>query len=180
MPVRDNERKLAELILYVSAKYANDPNFGAVKLNKALFFPDFSAYGSWGHTITGAQYQHQPEGPTVVRMLPVLRDLVNDGDLVIQTVDSYGYQQKRTLNLRSANLNLFSGNEIALVDAWLERLRPMNATEVSLYSHGTAGWQLTSNGDLIDPKTVYIAWGEPTAADIKRGQQLARQYGLLA
>ena len=61
MMMLDNERKLAELILYISQRYATDPNFGMVKLNKALYFPDFSAYASWGETITGAEYQHLPE-----------------------------------------------------------------------------------------------------------------------
>ena len=180
MAIQENERKLAELVLYISQKYANDPNFGQVKLNKALFFPDFTAYGSWGQTITGAQYQHNPEGPTVLRMLPLLAALTADGSLEVQRVSTYGYTQKRTVNLRNPNLSLFSGKEIALVDTWVERLRPMNGKQVSDYSHETAAWRLTATGEIIDPKTVYIAWSTPTSADIKRGQAIAEMYGLLA
>jgi hypothetical protein len=180
MSIDPNERKLAELILYISQKYANDPYFGAVKLNKAIFFPDFTAYASWGETITNAEYQHQPEGPTVYRMLPILDALQAEGALVIQHVDFYGLKQKRTVNLRPPDLSYFDGREIAVVDGWLETLRPMTGTQVSRISHETAGWKLTSNCEKIDPKSVFIGWREPNAAEIRRGQELALRFGLLA
>jgi hypothetical protein len=179
MQMKNEERKLAELILYISQKYANDPNYGSVKLNKALFFPDFNAYASWGRTITEAEYQHQPEGPTLLRMLPVLEALKDERAIAIQPVQYFGYPQKRPVNLRDPDLIHFSGKEIALVDAWLERLRPMNAREVSEYSHETAGWRTTKNGEIIRPQTVFIGWSKPSAAEILRGQELAATRGLL-
>lgn len=180
MQMLDSERKLAEMILYISKQYATDPHFGSVKLNKALFFPDFTAYASWGETITGAQYQHQPEGPTVIRMLPVLDALKSENAIAIQPVDRFGFVQKRPVNLREPDLIHFSGRQIALVDAWLEKLRPMNAKEVSDFSHGTAGWRTTRNGQLIKPSTVFIGWSEPSSAEIIRGQELAAQHGMMA
>ena len=176
----DSERKLAELILYISQRYTTDPNFGMVKLNKALYFPDFSAYASWGETITSAEYQHLPEGPAIVRMLPVLEALRDEDAIAIQPMDRFGFLQKRPVNLRDPDLIHFSGKEIALVDAWIERLRPMNAKEVSDFSHGTAGWRTTKNGDIIKPETVFIGWTDPSAAEIARGQELARKYSLSA
>ena len=180
MSVQPNERKLAELILYISQKYADDQSFGQVKLNKALFFSDFTSFGIFGQTITGAEYQHLPEGPAVLRMLPVQRALREEGSFAIQELTSYGYKQKKPVNLRSPNLSLFSGEEIALVDEWVERLRPMNGKQVSDYSHKTAAWEFTKQGEIIDPKLVYIAWGKPNAAEVRRGQEIAAEYGLLA
>ena len=179
MLMLNSERKLAELILYISQQYATDPHFGSVKLNKALFFPDFSAHASWGETITGAQYQHQPEGPTVMRMIPIMVALTDEGAIALQLVDRFGFTQKRPVNLRSPDLIHFSGREIALVDAWLEKLRPMNAREVSDLSHQTAGWRTTQNGDIIEPNTVFIGWSRPSAAEVIRGQELAKQHGLM-
>lgn len=180
MMMLDNERKLAELILYITQKYADDPNFGMVKLNKALYFPDFSAYGSWGQTITGAEYQHLPEGPALVRMLPVIDALKHEDAIAIRPTDRFGFIQKRPIHLRDPDLIHFSGREIALVDAWIERLRPMNAREVSAFSHETAGWRTTKDGEIITPGTVFIGWSEPSVAEIIRGQELARKYGLTA
>ena len=177
--IQANERKLAELILYISQKLADDPYFGATKLHKALFFPDFTAYASWGESITGAEYQHLKEGPTVRRLLPVQDALRDEGDLAIQPTNCFGYPQKRPVNLREPDLSVFDAREIALVDAWLDRLRPMTATEVSRLSHETAGWQVTRDGETISPKSVFIGWVKPDAAEIRRGRELAALHGLL-
>lgn len=180
MAIQKHEQKLAELILYISQKFANDPYFGSVKLHKALFFPDFTAYASWGESITGAEYHHQKQGPMVYRMLPIQKELIKDGSLAIQPVDFFGYRQDRTVNLREPDLSFFTGKEIALIDAWIERLRPMTATQASDLSHDVAGWSITSEGETISPKTVFIGWSKPDEAEIKRGQELAKQHGLLA
>jgi hypothetical protein len=180
MPVQENERKLAELILYISQKCANHYYFGQMKLNKLLFFCDFSAYGKWGTTITNAEYQHLPKGPTVYRMLPVQDALKSDGALAIQPTDCFGFQQNRPVNLRQPDLNLFTGPEIALVDSWIERLKPMSSNDVSRLSHSTAGWSITKDSEIIDPKTVFLAWSEPSAFEIQRGLELAAQHGLVA
>ncbi len=180
MDVQPNKRKLAELILYICQKYASDPYFGATKLNKALFFADFIAFASWGETITGAEYQHLPEGPAVYRMLPVQEALVAERALAIQHVEFHGKQQNRPVNLRAPDLSYFSGREIAVVDEWLELLRPLSAKDVSLISHQTASWRLTSDREKIDPRTVFIGWRVPNAAEVRRGKELAAKYGLLA
>lgn len=51
-----DSRRLKELMLYVSERLFDDPSFGAVKLNKVLYFSDLIAYSSLGHPITGATY----------------------------------------------------------------------------------------------------------------------------
>ena len=50
-------KKLRELILYICDKSKNHPKkLGMVKLNKILFFSDFTAYLRHGSSITGAKY----------------------------------------------------------------------------------------------------------------------------
>ena len=55
--------KFRELIVYICKKSEGDPTFGAVKLNKILYYADFAAYRILGKPITGAQYQKLREGP---------------------------------------------------------------------------------------------------------------------
>ena len=50
-----NAEKFRELLVYVSKKCEDDPTFGAVKLNKILYYADFAAYRQGGKPITGAQ-----------------------------------------------------------------------------------------------------------------------------
>jgi hypothetical protein len=98
----------------------------------------------------------------------------------IQPTSCGVYRQKRPVNLREPDLTPFTGREIALVDGWIDRLRPASAAQVSNMSHQTAAWNLTNNYETIDPRSVWLAWGEPTAPQIQRGQELAAKYGLLA
>jgi Protein of unknown function (DUF4065) len=176
-PETDADKRLAEMILYVSQKCASDYFFGETKLHKILFFSDFSAFGDWGRTITGVEYHHQDQGPMVRRMLPVMQTLKNNQALAMQPTNCGGFRQNRPVNLRDPDLSLFSGAEIALVDGWIERLRSASATQVSKMSHDTAAWRLTDSYETIDPRTVWIGWTDPTAAEIQRGRELAEKYG---
>ena len=55
-----NEQKFKELVIYIAGRCESDPYFGAVKLNKLLFFSDFFAYAKLGNPITGAEYMKLP------------------------------------------------------------------------------------------------------------------------
>ena len=122
MPIPE-ERKLAELILYISQKCAQDPDFGATKLNKILYFSDFFAYGNWGESITNCEYQNLRGGPAPRRLLLVRDQLKSDGHLVIQPVYlPSGVVQHRTVNLREPDLTDFKSREIALVDNVIDKL----------------------------------------------------------
>lgn len=74
-----SEEKLRELILYIAYKSKADPRCGAVKLNKLLYYADFTAYRLLGRSITGAEYQHLQEGPAPRRGLPAQEKLKRDG-----------------------------------------------------------------------------------------------------
>src|SRR5438067_8225208 len=96
-----DDRKLAELILYISQKCANDPTFGATKLNKILCYSDFVFYAYHHRGITNVEYQKLPNGPAPRRLIPVRDKLIKNGDLALQAVVlKSGETQKRTVNVR--------------------------------------------------------------------------------
>jgi hypothetical protein len=113
-------------------------------------------------------------------MYPIQQRMISSKILVIEPRSMYAYMQDRPISLRDPDLNDFSGPEIAIVDAWIDRLRPMTGRQVSDLSHDTFGWRSTKDGETIDPKSVFIAWKTPSAADIERGRELAKKHGLLA
>lgn len=43
-----DDRKMKELILYLASRSEEDPRFSATKLNKLLFYCDFTAYRRLG------------------------------------------------------------------------------------------------------------------------------------
>jgi len=171
-----DEEKLQELILYISQKCANDPTFGATKLNKILCFSDFLFYAYNGRGITNVEYQKLPAGPAPRRLLPVRERMMNDGALALQEIPlRNGRTQKRTVNLRQPNLALFSGAEISMVDDVIESLRECDAQETSARSHEMVGWMVAEDGGVIPYNTVYFSNPPLSQLEIYRAQELKRE-----
>jgi len=108
-----NRGKFEELVLYFAENSADDPLFGATKLNKLLFFADFLAFAELGHSITGASYQALPNGPAPKELLRVERELLAEGSLKIDERSHFRYKQKRPVALRAPNLDVFEEEERA-------------------------------------------------------------------
>jgi len=174
-----NEDKLAELILYVSQKCADDPRFGAIKLNKILYFSDFLFYGNYGRPITGVEYQKLRMGPAPRRLLPIQKKLENAGALGVQPVPlRSGYTQKKPVNLRPPDLSQFSGEEIAMVDLVIQQLFEQDSESVSELSHQMVGFQAVDQGETIPYSTIFLSNPPLSATEIQRGLEIAASHGL--
>lgn len=167
-----DERKTQELILYISTISEGDENFGAVKLNKLLFYSDFLAYLRYGKSITGQEYQALRLGPAPRRFLPIRKKMVEDGSLTVIERDHYGHSQQKPLARRNADLSAFSAEEIALVDSVICSFHDANAKEVSDWSHEFAGWQFAREGETIPYCVALVVSRRPTPNEISRGLEL--------
>src|SRR5947208_1728757 len=136
------QKKLQELILYISMKSETDKRFGKVKLNKLLFYADFLAYVYLGESITGQDYQALPQGPCPKCMLPVMEAMKELGEIAIREADYYGFKQQRIFSLRRPDLRPFSGDQIALIDELITRNWTKNGKDLSDESHAFNGWKL--------------------------------------
>lgn len=132
--------KMRALILHVAERYADDPSFGSVKLNKVLFHVDFSAYAQLGDSLTRYEYRAQREGPTLYAMLPVLSEMQGDGRISCRRINDWAFPQDRIEALEHPNMTLFSDAERQIIDTSIERLRGMSADEVSDAAHQFPGW----------------------------------------
>src|SRR4051794_31046134 len=83
--IEPNEAKLRELIVYLADKCAPDPRFGAVKLNKLLYFIDAFAFAKFGQPVTGVEYMKQKRGPVPRRMVPAIAALKREGAIAQRT-----------------------------------------------------------------------------------------------
>ncbi len=174
-----SERRLKDLMLYVSEKLADDPTFGETKLNKALFFSDFEAYRLLGKPITGAEYQKNKYGPTA-RLYTIMRDellrthqIKSERKLIVDHVQD-------VLSPRDvrANMDQFSPEEIAIVDRVIEEMRQYNNTEISDKSHEqSAGWRAKKQGETIHYETALI---DPEPADAEALAFLRKLEGISA
>jgi len=166
------EKKLIELILYISKLCADDPFFGSTKLNKILYFSDFLAYGSFGKAITGVAYQHLEKGPAPRMLFPVRARMIEGGDLRLDSrMDPFGYEQKRPFALREANLDLFEFKELTLVNHVKVALAQANATEASNISHREVGYKTTKMKETIPYASIFLSDEPLNQAEIKFGQE---------
>jgi len=126
-----NDRKMKELILYLASRSEQDPRFSSTKLNKLLFYCDFLAYRRWGRSITGHPYWKLQFGPAPKAMLPILRQMQQEGACDEVRRDYYGREQRRVEGRRAPEVSVFSPEELGLVDQIVESLWESSATEVS-------------------------------------------------
>jgi len=168
--------KMAELILHIAQRCAADPYFGAKKLNKLLYYSDFLAYARLGASITGQEYRRRAQGPEP-RLLVAVRDqMVKSGELAIQDVELvFGNRQKRPVNLRAANLALFTAAEIALVDDVIHSLDKLSSREISQLSHREVGWRAAKDGDTIAYATIFLSDEPLNEAEQDRAVQLMQE-----
>lgn len=173
-----DDRKLEELVLYISNQCSDHKLFGAIKLNKILFYSDFLYYQTSGKSITGAEYQKLERGPAPRRMLPVLAKLQGDGSVIVKErsmlVCGARRTQKRPVAQREPDLSIFTGGEIAFVDSIIQQLKDETACSVSDMSHDHLGWRLARMNETIPYEAAFLATGSDplSQADTAAGEKL--------
>ena len=130
-----SEEKLRELILLIANKGKADPRLGAVKLNKLLYYADFTAYRNLGKAITGAEYQHLPEGPAPRHVLPAQARLKRDGDIEVVYVPSLIGEPLHRIIPKRKPYPVFSKQERDLVNGLIKEFWNLTGTELSDKSH---------------------------------------------
>jgi len=164
--VEYNEKKLKELVLYVANRSFDDPFFGKTKLNKVLYFSDFQSFRQHGVSISGAVYQHLPQGPCPQRMLPVLNSLESENEVAIVPEDVAGLAQERIVAMRSPEIELFTKEDVIVVEEVLTLLRKLTNTQASEKSHVTMSWKLTRNKQEIPYGAALFSSAEPSEEDL--------------
>lgn len=177
---KPDDQKLGELIIYIAQQCEGDERFAAVKLNKLLFFSDFTHYLIYGTSITGHEYQKLPQGPAPRRLLPVQRALSNQEALVVIEREYYKRKQSKPLALRDPDLALFSSTEIAVVDKIIRQYWHLNGTEISDQSHDFFGWRIADLNETIPYCVALIEKRQPTAHEVSRAKELEAMFPHLA
>jgi hypothetical protein len=175
----ENDDRFRELVLYISQKCANDPRFGAVKLNKILFLADFLAFAHHGEPITGFEYQKLEQGPAPRRLIPIRDQMIANRELGLQEIAlKSGNTQVRTVNLRRPNLAVFKPEHIAVVDAVIEALSAADAETVSEMTHKLVGWKAARYRETIPYETIFLTDEPLSEGDVERGREIAEEHGL--
>ena len=148
--------RFKELILYISQESEFDPNFGATKLNKILFFCDFLSYRAYGQSISGKRYFKLPHGPAPRALKSAVAELIAEGACIEVERSHFGLPQKRIIVKREADVEVFSATEVALIGRVIRALWDNSVQEVSHLSHRFVGWQLAALHEDIPYEAVFL------------------------
>ena len=151
--------KFRELVLYIAEQSEGDPRFGAVKLNKILYYSDFEAFRVLGESITGATYRKLSEGPAPLQMLEQRKVLLDSGATVLENRPYFTGTQHRIVAKREPRKDLFQLNELKIVDQVIQGLWHMTACDASEFSHRELGWQAADLGEEIPYQTAWLSPG---------------------
>jgi hypothetical protein len=172
MIMAKSEKKFRELILLICARSAGDKKFGSIKLNKLLFYGDFSAYLTFGTPITGQEYFKLPNGPAPRKLLPVVEKMKLSDELAFEEIQYFGHTQKKPIALRQPDLSVFTPQEIDLVHSMIQKFWNLGASEISDKSHLFLGWKAARNKETIPYSTALVGSRMPTSEEQAYGLEL--------
>jgi hypothetical protein len=157
--------KFKALVHYVCWRYRDrTAMLGSTKLNKTLWLSDFTNYYFSGAAITGARYVKQKFGPVPKAIMPVLRELEEEGSVLTKEVDFHG-KTKIEFIVKKDPPNVFSAEETALIERCMTFVCEENtAQSISDLSHDRV-WHAAEDGEDIPYFTVFAVAGELTDSD---------------
>lgn len=173
-----NPAKFRELVVYIAERCAEDPTFGAVKLNKILFYADISAYRELQRPITGATYRKHSEGPAPQQLVEARESLIDAGRIAMRERSHFGLPQQCPVVERSTevDLTLFTNRELELVDEVIAFFWRKSAREVSDYSQREPGWIMTDELEEIPYQAAHLS-AEPLDHEAElRGKEIGREF----
>lgn len=164
--------RIKQLILFIAEQGQDDPALGAIKLNKILYFADMRAYLQLNKSITGATYQHLPEGPAPRQLLPARNELLDEDKLELESTWYFNRRQQRIKAKSPPNLTLFNEAELRIVREVMEHLREFNGAEATELSHNEWGWKLTRDYETIPDRMAWLSSEPLTEDQIEYGKKL--------
>jgi uncharacterized phage-associated protein len=173
IPVTDNGfERLKQMILFISEEGESDPSLGAVKLNKLLYFAEIRCYLELKKPLTGARFQHLPEGPAPRGLVPARRQLIDEGSIEMESAWYLTQRQQRIKVKRSADLKGFSEDEIRIVREVMTELKDKNGKEVSDLAHDEWAYKVTEDGEDMPLGLAWLSSEPLTDEQIEFGRNL--------
>jgi len=117
-----DEEKLGELLIYAAGQLLDDPTGGATKINKILYYSEFSHIRAHGVPITGVAYQKFPQGPAPRQLVSVRDRLIENDDAILRVDQYFGKPLHRLVPLRPQRVDSLSHEEMAIVDQVIKAL----------------------------------------------------------
>lgn len=137
--------KLSEMVIYFSTRMQPFKT----KLNKLLFYADFTMFSKSGFSISGVQYCAVPMGPVPNNFLGIFEYLANKDVIDVHSIpfpDGNTGEQFKPNPLRSFNPEVFSEEEMEVLNEIAIRFEKTSTSEMIDLSHKEKAWIENKDG----------------------------------
>lgn len=145
-------QKFSQMVLFFTEKLQP----WKTKLNKLLFYADFTMYQQTGFSMSGIQYRAIPMGPVPHNFNSVFEFLANKNEIDIHYTnfaDGGVGEQFKAHPSKVFNKNLFNDSELQILHSVAERFRKTSTNEIIEISHQEKAWiENHQENKLIDYK----------------------------
>jgi hypothetical protein len=149
---KPNLEKFTEMVVFFTEKLQP----WKTKLNKLLFYADFVMHKQTGYSMSGVQYRAIPMGPVPNNFNSIFEYLANrnDVDIFYTTFPDSGTGEQFKPNAkRKFNSEIFTEDELAILDNIADRFKNTSTNEIIEISHREKAWQENKDEKrLIDYK----------------------------
>ncbi len=150
-----NEKKYKNIILFFANKIKNG-TLGKLKIMKLLYFLDFDYYEKCGQSISGDEYLRFDNGPIPRMAAKILKGMSGEDIRITRRKVGLGYNDQQHIEpLKDFDVNLFSKEELLMMDETANKWEKFSGTEMKIASHGEAPWIATKPNDVIDYNLAY-------------------------
>lgn len=132
-------KKFSEMVVFFTEKL--EP--WKTKMNKLLFYADFIKYKQTGFSMSGVQYRAIPMGPVPGNFNSIFEYLDNNGALDISYTNfgnSGTGEQFKPNPGKTFNKELFTENDLQILESVAERFKNTSTTEIIEISHKEKAW----------------------------------------
>jgi len=149
-----NSEKFKTLVLHIAnSPYVND--LGKVKLWKLIYFIDTNALRETGQTITGSEYIKYEHGPVPSRGDKILKQMKKENKIDIQQEIYSSYRINKIVPQDMPETNIFSEEEISLIDKTCQNYGVRTAGYLSEVSHDEPAWHYAKMLNKLSPKLMF-------------------------
>ncbi|MFZ3170641.1 MAG: type II TA system antitoxin MqsA family protein [Carboxydocellales bacterium] len=139
-------QKVLNTVLYF-AQNVND--LWKTKLNKLLFYTDFSFFKDFTISVTGLKYIKLDYGPVPQDFEGLLWHLEKLGYITLNPSQVYVHSGDIIQPLAEFDPDIFTAEEMAVLEQVKQRYGHYNASEISEFSHEEKGWIETPYREII-------------------------------
>jgi len=139
-----NPNKLFQAILFFC-----ENGMLKTKLNKLLFYADFTNFNYHTVSITGARYLHYPHGPVPEKYQSYLVILQEEDIIAIEETPIIDYIGEVIFSLKKPDLTVFSELEKNTLIEVMRYFKDFNATDIRKFSHDEKGYLETQDREFI-------------------------------